>query len=56
MDTKEAQTELVHALKKALAEDTVPSVFIDFTKLGLAEITRKKVKKPLWEQVRTNAI
>ena len=52
MDTKEAQTELVHALKKALAEDTVPSVFIDFTKLGLAEITRKKVKKPLWEQVR----
>lgn len=51
MDTKEAEQELVSGLKKHLAKDTVPAVFVDFTKLGLAEITRKKVKKPLWEQV-----
>ncbi|MBO5303552.1 MAG: ribonuclease E/G [Lachnospiraceae bacterium] len=51
MDTKEAEIELVQAIKKALAKDTVPAMFVDFTKLGLAEITRKKVKKPLWEQI-----
>lgn len=51
MDTENAKDELVRAMKKHLAEDTIPAVFVDFTKLGLAEITRKKVKKPLWEQV-----
>ena len=51
MDTKEAEEVLSHALKRYLAKDTVPAVFVDFTKLGLAEITRKKVKKPLWEQI-----
>lgn len=52
MDTEEAKAELVRTMKKSLAEDTIPAVFVDFTKLGLAEITRKKVKKPLWEQIR----
>lgn len=51
MDTEEAKEELIHTLKWLLAKDTVPAVFVDFTKLGLAEITRKKVKKPLWEQI-----
>lgn len=51
MDTEEAKEELVRMLKLYLAKDTVPAVFVDFTKLGLAEITRKKVKKPLWEQI-----
>ncbi len=51
MDTKEAKEELVQEMKRFLAKDTVPAVFVDFTKLGLAEITRKKVKKPLWEQI-----
>ena len=51
MDTEDARTRLIHTLKHHLAKDMVPSVFIDFTKLGLAEITRKKIKKPLWEQV-----
>lgn len=53
MDTAEAREELIHVLKHALSKDTVPAVFVDFTRLGLAEITRKKVKKPLWEQVKT---
>lgn len=52
LDTEEAKEELVRKMKKTLAQDTVPAVFVDFTKLGLAEITRKKVKKPLWEQVK----
>ena len=52
LDTDEAKEELVQAMKKALAQDTIPAVFVDFTKLGLVEITRKKVKKPLWEQIK----
>ena len=51
MDTEEAKTKLVRALKQCLKNDTVPASFVDFTKLGLAEITRKKIKKPLWEQI-----
>lgn len=51
MDTEEARAKLVHVLKQYLKNDTVPASFIDFTRLGLAEITRKKVKKPLWEQI-----
>ena len=54
MDTKEAREELIEVLKQHLARDTVPAVFIDFTALGLAEITRKKVRKPLWEQLSGN--
>ncbi len=38
-------------LKAHLAKDPVPADFVDFTELGLVEITRKKIKKPLWEQV-----
>lgn len=52
MDTKEEKEELVRSLKSHLAKDSVQTVFVDFTKLGLVEITRKKVKKPLWEQCR----
>ncbi len=51
LDTKEAEEKLIRTLRRYLAEDTIPAVFVDFTKLGLAEITRKKVKKPLWEQI-----
>ncbi len=51
MDTGEAGRTLAKALRHWLAKDTVPAVFVDYTKLGLAEITRKKVRKPLWEQV-----
>ncbi len=54
MDTKEAREELIEVLKQHLARDTVPAVFIDFTALGLTEITRKKVRKPLWEQLSGN--
>lgn len=51
MDSKEDEALLVRTLKEYLKEDPVPAAFVDFTKLGLAEITRKKLKKPLWEQV-----
>ncbi len=51
MDTEEEKEELARSLRSHLSKDRVPAVLVDFTKLGLAEITRKKVKRPLWEQV-----
>lgn len=52
MKQKEEQEKLISYLKKELAKDPIPAVFVDYTKLGLVEITRKKEKKPLWEQIR----
>ncbi len=52
MERKEEREELVRVLKYHLAKDPVPAAFVDFTGLGLIEITRKKVRKPLWEQIR----
>ena len=40
---------LTESLKKALKDDIVPCRFLDFTKLGLVEITRKKVYKSVKE-------
>ncbi len=40
---------LTEALKRALKEDIVPCHFLDYTKLGLVEITRKKVYKSVKE-------
>ncbi len=51
MGSKEDEALLAQTLKEHLKADPVPAAFLDFTKLGLAEITRKKLKKPLWEQV-----
>ncbi len=51
MECRKEQEALVRVLKARLADDPVPADFVDFTKLGLAEITRKKIRKPLWEQV-----
>lgn len=36
-------------LIKELADDPVPAKYVDITKLGLIELTRKKLKKPLHE-------
>lgn len=44
--------ELASYLRECLKTDPVKADFVDFTKLGLAEITRKKVLKPLREQLR----
>lgn len=46
---KEQQQELISVIKNALKEDSVPANFIDITKLGLVELTRKKVYKSLRE-------
>ncbi len=46
------ETLLMEHLKGLLAKDPVEAKLIDMTKLGLVEITRKKIERPLWETMR----
>lgn len=49
-----AKEVLLRELKVALAEDPIRCVVVDMTALGLVEITRKKLWKPLHEQLKHN--
>lgn len=49
MENPENNSLIIEFLTAELAKDPVPSFFIEMTKLGLVEITRKKIKKPLHE-------
>lgn len=51
MKKSESKETLMAALREIAARDKVRTVVIDMTKLGLVEITRKKIKKPLHEQI-----
>jgi len=53
MESSGANEELLHIFRQELAKDPVPARAIDMTKLGLVEVTRKKVRKPLYEQMGT---
>ena len=52
MKSKEDEQELIEVLRKELKKDIVPCQFIDITKLGLVEVTRKKVQRSLKEILR----
>lgn len=43
--------ELLDVLNEAVSHDPVKTTVVDITRLGLVEITRKKIKKPLYEQL-----
>ncbi len=47
--SEEAGRELLGVFRQALKDDPVPADIVDMTKLGLVEVTRKKVRKPLQE-------
>ena len=49
INSDEIKTELVSYLKSLLTKDDVLCQYIDMTKLGLVEITRKKVYKSIKE-------
>ncbi len=51
MDTKEDRQELMEILSDCCAKDPIKTTVVDMTKLGLVEVTRKKVRKPFREQV-----
>lgn len=55
IDMKEEshRQELLGALKKELQKDSVKTVLVDMTKLGLVEITRKKLRSPIHEVFRS---
>lgn len=54
MENENNRKELQKHLEKELAKDNVRTAFVDFTKLGLAEVTRKKIKRPLHEVLQHN--
>ena len=47
--SKDAEADLMSAFRAELKKDPVPTQLVDITKLGLVEVTRKKVKKSLTE-------
>ena len=53
MEASDSKKSLTATIKKELAKDKVPSHFVDITKLELYEITRKKIRKPIYEYIKT---
>lgn len=51
MKSKEHMNELVFVLKEQIKKDSVTCTFMDVTKLGLIELTRKKTYKSLKELI-----
>jgi ribonuclease G len=47
----EDQEALLTAMRRFVKSDPVKTEVIDLTKLGLMELTRKKIRKPLHEQI-----
>lgn len=43
--------EVKEVLIKELEKDSVPAKFVDITKLGLIELTRKKIRRPIMEMI-----
>ncbi|MBE5960946.1 MAG: ribonuclease E/G [Lachnospiraceae bacterium] len=52
MDDKAAQKKVMQLLAELFKKDPIKTTLIDMTALNLVEITRKKVRKPLHEQIK----
>lgn len=52
MDSKKQNEKLIQCLKAEISKDSVKTDFIDITKLGLIELTRKKTSKSLVDILR----
>ena len=52
MKEEESRKTLLAALRRAIAADPVKTVLVDMTPLGLVELTRMKIRRPLYEQAR----
>lgn len=51
MKNPDDKAELLEALRGFVKSDPVKTTVVDMTQLDLVELTRKKEKKPLWEQL-----
>ena len=49
MESEDKKEEILHILRKAVSRDEVQTNVIDYTALGLVEVTRKRVSRPLRE-------
>lgn len=49
METEEKKKQLMERLRKLTAKDSVRTIVVDITPLGLVEMTRKRVNRPLRE-------
>lgn len=54
MDRDEDKKELLTYLETLTAKDPVKTTVVDMTRLNLVELTRKKVRRPLYEQASFN--
>lgn len=52
MENQDHQDELFHVLQKYLRKDPVKAKAVDVTPLHILELTRKKVRKPVIEEIR----
>lgn len=52
MKKAENKKLLIDTLKASIEKDSVKTVFVDMTRLNIVELTRKKVRKPLFEQLK----
>lgn len=52
MKQEEHNEELLSVFRQHLAQDPVKTTLVDMTALGLVEVTRKKVRQPLYEQLK----
>lgn len=50
MDQEEDRLQLLNCLEDLASKDPIKTTVVDITKLNLVELTRKKVRKPLYEQ------
>lgn len=51
MQQETHKQEIMKLLEEAFQKDSVKTVLVDMTALNLVEITRKKIRKPLYEQI-----
>ncbi|HWT27424.1 MAG TPA: ribonuclease E/G [Mobilitalea sp.] len=52
LELKKDQDQLMEQLEEYFKKDPIKTTLVDMTALGLVEVTRKKMRKPLHEQVR----
>lgn len=52
MEDPEHRQQLYETLREVIRRDPVKTILVDVTALNLAELTRKKTRKPLYEQMR----
>ena len=55
MESEKDQKELLFLLDQLLKKDQVRTRLVDMTALGIVEITRKKINRPLFEEMQKNS-